>query len=300
MNGQRTFRQPKRKKALKRRASPAKILLTIFICAVLTLALVFVGLIAFGFRISAKTVTQHSGQEVRISFIGFVTDGRATSGSISNSLGIKGTVADGKIVYSDGSEYTGSLDGYIRSGTGTLTYANGDVYTGEWKNDEIHGQGRFEYYSSTDVYEGYIEGGKKSGFGKYTYKSLTQSPNTIYEGNYQNDLPNGQGKLTFYDGSVYEGNFTNGTRQGQGKHTFANGDVYEGEILNGRAHGQGKYTFACGDVYEGQFEHGVIHGQGKYTWASGRDYTGLFKNGVAVYTDKTEQTPAETPEENEN
>ncbi len=294
MNNQASYRRPKKKRQLRRRSSPAKILLTIVICAALTVALIFVGLIAFGFRSSAVTVTQHSGQEVRISFLGFVQDGKAVSGSISTSTGLKGTVADGKIVYADGSEYEGALDGFVRSGQGTLTYANGDRYTGEWKNDEIHGMGKFEYHSTTDVYEGYVEGGKKVGYGKYIYKALTQSPNTIYEGNYENDLPNGQGKLTFYDGSVYEGSFVNGTRQGQGKHTFTNGDVYEGEILNGRAHGQGKYTFACGDVYEGQFEHGVIQGQGKYTWANGRDYTGKFEGGIAVYGESTEADTQES------
>ncbi len=291
MNNQTTYRSPKRKHQLKRRLTPAQVLLRITLWAVITLALVFVVLFAFGFRISAVTVTQFSGKEVRISYIGFVKDGSAVSGSISSSLGLRGTVANGKIAYSDGSEYQGALDGFVRSGIGTLSYANGDIYTGEWKNDEIHGQGKFEYHASSDIYEGNIEGGKKSGFGKYTYKSL-QEPNTVYEGNYENDLPNGQGKLTFYDGSVYEGSFVDGTRQGQGKHTFANGDVYEGEFWGGRIHGQGKYSYACGDVYEGQFEHGVIEGQGKYTWANGRDYTGNFKGGIAVYTAKTEENTA--------
>ncbi len=288
------YRRPRRKRQLKRRSSPAKVIFTIFICAALTVALIFIGLIAFGFRSTAVTVVQHSGNEVRISFLGFMKNGKAASGSISTSTGLKGTISDGKIVYADGSEYTGALDGFVRSGQGTLVFANGDKYTGEWRNDEIHGQGKFEYHSTTDIYEGYVEGGKKVGYGKYTYKALTQNPNTVYEGYYENDLPNGQGKLTFYDGSSYEGGFVNGTRQGQGKHVFTNGDIYEGEILNGRAHGQGKYIFACGDVYEGQFEHGVIHGQGKYTWASGRDYTGRFEYGIAVYSDKTD-TPANQP-----
>ena len=105
---------------------------------------------------------------------------------------------------------------------------------------------------------------------------------TVGVGNYENDLPNGQGTLYYYDGSVYEGNFVNGTRQGQGKLSFELGDYYEGEFKDGLMHGHGVYTYSCGDVYEGEFTMGEITGEGKYTWFDGRDYIGRFENGIAI------------------
>ena len=282
------YRKPRNPRPLQKRSSPYKKVLSIVLFAALTLVLIYILLVAiFGFTSKAVTVTQADGSEIRISFLGFMKDGVATSGSISTSEGVKGSVSsyereDGsnvtRITYKDGSVYEGELDGFVRSGKGSLSYANGDIYVGEFKNDEIDGYGKFTYYSTGDTYEGEVHNAQKVGYGKYSYYE-----GTVYEGNYENDMPNGYGKLTFYDGSVYEGNFINGARQGKGKYTFSNRDVYEGDFVNGKADGTGVYAFACGDKYEGQFADGKINGEGKYTWADGRDYTGTFENGIAVY-----------------
>jgi len=78
-----------------------------------------------------------------------------------------------------------------RHGKGKMTYADGDVYEGEWKNN------------------------KKSGNGKMTFKN-----NSSYEGKWKSDNINGFGVYKYYNGDVYEGLFVDGNRNGEGKMNY--------------------------------------------------------------------------------
>ena len=78
----------------------------------------------------------------------------------------------------------------------------------------------------------------------------------VFEGNYENSLRNGHGKMTWWDGVVYEGNWKNDAINGYGKMTWPDGNVYEGNWENGTENGYGKLTWSDGDVYEGNWENG--------------------------------------------
>ena len=47
----------------------------------------------------------------------------------------------------------------------------------------------------------------------------------IYEGEFDNDLPNGQGKILYTDGRSYEGGFRDGKWEAPGIYTLANGQI---------------------------------------------------------------------------
>ena len=42
---------------------------------------------------------------------------------------------EGKIIYSDGSMYYGTVFDYLREGKGEYEYADGSNYKGEWRNN---------------------------------------------------------------------------------------------------------------------------------------------------------------------
>ena len=67
------------------------------------------------------------------------------------------------IQYSDGSQYSGkvkkSAPRFLREGQGECTFANGDVYSGEWSGDKTDGKGWMRY-ANGDV----CEGGWKEGY----------------------------------------------------------------------------------------------------------------------------------------
>jgi hypothetical protein len=78
------------------------------------------------------------------------------------------------------------------NGRGTKTYANGDVYEGNWEDD------------------------KKQGKGKYTFAN-----GAVYVGNWKDDERHGEGKATCANGAVYVGNWKDDKMQGKWKHTYA-------------------------------------------------------------------------------
>jgi len=66
-------------------------------------------------------------------------------------------------------------------GNGTMYYANGDVYMGEWINNLRHGHGTMSYKNG-DMYVGKWEKNLRHGYGTMSYKN-----NTFYEGQWINN-----------------------------------------------------------------------------------------------------------------
>jgi hypothetical protein len=146
----------------------------------------------------------------------------------------------------------------------TKTYANGNVYVGQMKDD------------------------KKHGHGKYTYNSGSNKGN-VYVGQWKDDKRDGRGKHTIANGNVYDGQYKGNKRNGIGTYTWANGKVYFGNCENKLRHGYGKITYVedekhyAGDVYEGEWENNHRHGKGKYTRADGSTYhDGMWRDHQPV------------------
>jgi hypothetical protein len=86
----------------------------------------------------------------------------------------------------------------------------------------------------------------------------------------------------YLKGEVYEGEFQNGFPNGNGTYTFTNGAKYVGEFKNGRQDGQGTYTYIDGGIYTGEFKDGSRHGLGTHVYANGDKFVGEFKNGLPI------------------
>ena len=109
----------------------------------------------------------------------------------------------------------------------TETSADGETYTGEWKDGQRNGQG-----------------------------TMTYADGDTYTGEWKDGKPNGQGTITYTDGGTYTGEFKDGKRNGQGTMTFANGNKYTGEYKDGKPSGQGTVTLPDGGTYTGKFKDG--------------------------------------------
>ena len=86
----------------------------------------------------------------------------------------------GKLTFADRADvYEGEVDGAgsTRAGQGRCTYANGDVYEGQWREDKRSGRGWVQFKDSS-----------------------------FYEGEFVADMMEGQGKYRFSHGDVFEGN----------------------------------------------------------------------------------------------
>jgi len=90
---------------------------------------------------------------------------------------------------------------------GTLTYADGGTYVGDFRDGELHGQGTLTY-ADGDKYVGELRDSKFHGQGTYTI-----ADGGTYVGEWGDNLPNGQGIEISADGIVREGIFKNGEFQ---------------------------------------------------------------------------------------
>lgn len=126
----------------------------------------------------------------------------------------------------------------------------------------------------------------KSGKGKFKF-----SNGNIYEGEWCNSQPEGQGKMTFTDGTWRDGTWKGGIfLNGNGKMNVQNGE-YTGEMNGDVIEGSGKMAVWDGSFEgqwgEGKFTDGTVIKNGYY---DGYEYVGDIKNssfssGKCTYSD---------------
>ena len=201
-------------------------------------------------------------------------------------------------------KYEGEITNGEANGFGILTYPNNEKsVVGEWKNGKEWNTkhtkkdgtfvGKFEkgewIVSWGFLYLGYRNG--KIGWYDEEWERLETEDNKDiikYEGEIKNGAPNGQGTITYPDGSNYVGKVVYGSPYGHGTETLTDGRKYTGEFNNGKFHGQGKLSLPDGSKYTGEFNSGKRHGKGTFNWFDGKKYVGEYKdgfpNGQGTYT----------------
>ena len=183
--------------------------------------------------------------------------------------------------------YEGHFRNMKKEGRGKMTYYNGHIYDGEWKDDEYHGKGKYTtcVNSSISIYEGDFKCGKAEG------KGVLIINGDKYEGDFINWLMEGKGIYSFKNGDKYEGDFKNGQINGYGEYYFKNGNVYKGHFENAKGNGYGIsfYNFGenKGNRYEGNHKDFYKDGKGIYYYKNGDIFEGEFKNneknGKGIY-----------------
>lgn len=181
-----------------------------------------------------------------------------------------------------------------REGTGTFTFKDGSVYTGEWKDDKMHGKGKLKSNQIVEIsgdkvknrrgveYNGKWVEGKLQGMGR------AKDIGIDYDGNFVDGRIESKGTL-IYSGSVkwtYVGEWKNFKFQGRGilmkeydrNPTYGYGDTkYEGFFVDGKRNGKGILE-TNGAVYEGVWSDDNLNGAGIYTKGEVK-YIGNFRNG---------------------
>jgi hypothetical protein len=220
-----------------------------------------------------------------------------------------------EILFKNGDKFIGYLDEDEKFiGTGTYAFKQKKlIYQGEFYKGKFNGKGRLYSTEAANPYEidgtfseglpdgvcrmiypdgseynGPIEAGKRSGKGKLAFTSPSISISTeegavaspkLYEGDFKNDLMEGQGKLTFSDGSVYTGEFKNNAAEGRGK-LISPGCSFSGFFLNNKKEGEGVAIYSNGEKYEGGFKEDMKHGKGKYYYSDQSLYDGYWINDI--------------------
>lgn len=95
--------------------------------------------------------------------------------------------------FENGNEYVGQHDPEgKRTGKGIMYCKNGDRYFGDWKNNQMDGEGVYAF-ASGQFYKGSLQKGKKEGHGE-----MHMENGNIYKGEYHNDCRNGTGIFKYF------------------------------------------------------------------------------------------------------
>ncbi|KAL3135393.1 hypothetical protein ABBQ32_007577 [Trebouxia sp. C0010 RCD-2024] len=100
-----------------------------------------------------------------------------------------------------------------------------------------------------------------------------------YIGQWENGLPEGEGKYVWTDQSTYEGSWKKGMKDGLGTYWWPTGASYKGEWADGSMHGVGTFESPDGTRYQGGWAHDLKQGLGKKWFPNGDTYEGLWKAG---------------------
>ena len=67
---------------------------------------------------------------------------------------------EGRATYPNGGEFQGEFEAGMRSGWGVMHFEGGDVFSGFWADDKIHGSGRWTHADGS-YYQGTFESGSR-------------------------------------------------------------------------------------------------------------------------------------------
>jgi len=122
-----------------------------------------------------------------------------------------------------------------------------------------------------------LSGDCNNGFGKAVY----YLEDTLhYEGQFSNQMWNGNGTLEVVNKYIYKGEFKDNNCFGKGVIQFVNGDKYDGMVVNSVLEGEGIFYYKNGEKLSGVFKNGTIwNGNGYIRLSDKAYYSGDFKEG---------------------
>jgi len=86
---------------------------------------------------------------------------------------------EGKATYGNGDQYEGKFLAGNKNGPGTIRYAAGGEYKGDFVDNQITGQGR-KVYKNGDIYTGNFLNGQRHGEGEYFMAKFGSTSKGVY------------------------------------------------------------------------------------------------------------------------
>jgi hypothetical protein len=171
-----------------------------------------------------------------------ILEGKFVNGKVNG----KGILKNNK-----GNLYVGDFVNSQREGYGELN-TNRIHYIGEFKGDQLYGNGVIEF----------IKEGHK------------------YKGEFKNNEINGRGIFRWKNGDVYEGEMTNGKMNGHGTYKYSNGHIYDGDYIDGLREGKGRIIYSNKVIYEGEFKGGHRLEQGNIIYSNRTNDNNVNENDI--------------------
>jgi len=163
------------------------------------------------------------------------------------------------MIWCNGDVYIGDFTvNTVRHGHGTLHFAAGGEYVGDWHHNEMHGVGTRRY------------------------------PNgNVYVGPYSHNRREGEaGRMYFANGDMYWGNWYGNNMHGQGRYYYASGQRFEGNLVHNQRSGKGKVQRTDGALEIFQYVNDERVGKGVRFSVKCIKAWVLWKPNKAINTDQ--------------
>ena len=174
----------------------------------------------------------------------------ATGQVYTGDFALDEATGTGQTQYGHGSRYTGLHVKGLPDGNGVMAYAPGCVYKGGWAQGRRHGFGQLDFgsYRCRSLSDGTLPLHSRAPPVQPWLGSAEAAGVALasYAGDWQSDVPNGSGRLSYADGTLYEGAVVCGRCTDESARThYRNGDDYAGAHVDGFRHGAGTYIYSA-------------------------------------------------------
>ena len=160
------------------------------------------------------------------------------------------------------------------NGKGILKNNKGNVYVGDFVNSQREGYG--ELHTNRIHYVGEFKGDQLYGNGVIEFIKEGHK----YEGEFKNNEINGRGIFRWKNGDIYEGEMTNGKMNGHGTYKYSNGHIYDGDYIDGLREGKGRIIYSNKVIYEGEFKGGHRIEQGNIIYSKRTNDNNANENDI--------------------
>ena len=131
------------------------------------------------------------------------------------------------------------------------------------------------YDMDDNIFKGTMLLGKKNGPGEFDYIKLKM----VYNGEFKDDLREGNGKVVSKDGShYYVGDWLKNKMDGNGIYYSSKLGTYKGRFHENHFEGKGNLVDLENNVYDGMFHKSQKKGRGELKMNNGNIYVGEFRN----------------------
>ena len=117
----------------------------------------------------------------------------------------------------DGTVYEGEFVGGSKEGKGKIMFKNGDFYEGNFKNNQKDSSGTLMWASQRQKYSGEFRDNKIHGYGKYSYFDSAGRFSNSYTGEFCESRREGSGLFNYRNGLKYVGGWARNMKEGIGE-----------------------------------------------------------------------------------
>ena len=180
-------------------------------------------------------------------------------------------------------KYYGSRIEGKKVGFGIIKWNDGSIIKAIFKNSKIDGFSQFkDTQFENSIFQGEYRENIPKGYGYYI------KDNVKIEGdNWDKNHLYGIGMEIWDDDNFYQGEFYKSLKNGIGLYRWPDGTLCFGEWKNNKLNGYGLMKYANDSIYVGEFKESLMDGLGEFLWNDTEYYCGYYKegnkNGFGIY-----------------